>query len=192
MALPFFLLAILVGFRFYQSSYQPKSYKAVSYALCLIIATHAYFLFDKLALRESVLHQVTSAFQTLAQNQTLSNRPLCFVGIPQHWFAMGTAQAMWLLTGSNKYPVYQCDAKMCLAGNDNYLKVPTLNQNYLNITKNEDSFLLETLHKDKLWFTDETGNKHAQATLPIPEEARKHNTIFITWDYHKAEFKILS
>lgn len=192
MALPFFLLMILVGFKFYQSSYQPKIYKAVSYALCLIIATHAYFLFDKLALRESVLHQVTQSFQTLANNQTLHNRPLCFVGIPSHWFSMGTAQAMWLLTNNNSYPVYQCDAKMYLAGNDNYLKVPALDKNYLEIIKNEDGFLLQSLHKDKLWFADETGKRRAQVSLSIPKEAREHNTIFITWDYYKAEFKILS
>ncbi len=192
MALPFFMLSVLMSLRFYETSYEFKQHKIFTCGLCLIIATHAYFLFGKLKKREYVLHQVTGAFQTLVQNPTIHNRALCFVGIPCHWFHMGTAQAMWLLTNNNSYPIYQFNAKICLKNKDNYLAVPALKKNYLTITQNTDNFVLSSLEEKKLWFLDQSDKKNTHATIEIPEETRKQNPLYITWDYQLARFKILS
>ncbi|MFH0898467.1 MAG: hypothetical protein V1855_02730 [bacterium] len=144
----------------------------------------------KLKQREAVLHQVTQSFRNLLKDESVRHKPLAFLGLPVHWFAMGTAQAVWLLTGDNAYPVYQFCPVISLQGGDNYLKVPALDKNYMKIERIENSFVFTSLDPEKLWF-ERDGKKISKENVLIPEKYYGQDLVYIVWDYQNAMFKVL-
>jgi hypothetical protein len=73
----------------------------------ILIIWNAGFLVHRMAQREKVLHMITTAFEKLVANPVTHGQSLCFVELPGHWFAQGTAQAVWMLRHDESKPVFQ-------------------------------------------------------------------------------------
>ena len=123
-------------------------------------------------------------------DQINNKKPLCFVALPPHWFGMSTAQAMWFLTGKNNYPVYEYGGNMFEKNRSSYRQVPIFDKNYLKATLTNSGIKIKTLNKNYLWFI-KNNKKVVKTKIKIPEKYLKEKPLFITWNYKKADFKIL-
>jgi hypothetical protein len=198
MAIPFFLFYVLVGLMYQKNAFylHPQvntnsicKYVATTVAIILFIF-YVPFLTKKLRLREERLHQVTQSFVDLLKNNQIKSRPLFFLVLPKHWFSMGTAQAMWLLSNNDSYPVYQGGPSIELAEKYSYREIPAFEKNYLSIKTTTNGFIFESTNTDKLWFVGLEEKKESEFFYSFPKQKEK-SLVFITWDYQKAKFKIL-
>jgi hypothetical protein len=198
MAIPFFLLYVLVGIMYRKNTFylhpqvnMNSIYKPVATTTATILLIfYATFLTKKLRLREKRLHKITQSFVDFLKNNQIKSRPLCFLGLPKYWFSMGTAQAMWLLSNDDSYPVYQGGPSIELAEKYSYREIPAFEENYLSIKTTTNGFIFESTNTDKLWFVGLEEKKESEFFYSFPKQKEKI-LIFIIWDYQKVEFKIL-
>ena len=195
-SLVFFILAInvLISFSIKENSLN-KHKKIISTILAIVIIFFASFLFTQLKQREHVLNHITVSFKKLTKNTKILNqinnkKPLCFVALPPHWFGMSTAQAIWFLTNKDDYPVYEYGANTVEKNRSSYRQIPKFNKNYLKSTPINSGINVQTLNEDYLWFI-QSNKKVKNVNINIPEKYLKEKPIFVTWDYKKADFKIL-
>lgn len=187
MALPFFILLFVIGITSYQRIRSTTwLQKPCAVACTLLLLFQTSFLVSRFKQREHVLNQVHTSFLKLTHHEAIKDNPLCFVNLPRHWFAMGTAQAIWLLT-NNKKPVYQYNTGIRLAGRSSYLQTPVVKHDLLSIEKNNDGFECTSKDSNTIWFENQ-GNT---ASISIPEKYRKQDPVYVTWDYQKGAFKIV-
>ncbi len=193
MAIPFFIMLILIGISSYQKNKHARTSKIVVPLACVLIACNIFFLTQKLKEREAVFGGVTHAFSKLLAQDDVKNRALCFVGLPGHWFAMGTAQAVWMFSGDNSYPVYQLGSKMCLSGKNSYLDHPVFDKNYVQATRIKNGVRLTSLDQEKIWFSGQKNKtqKNISQAITLEPKYLKHDPLFVTWDYGKGEFFIV-
>ena len=196
MSIPFFILSLIILISYSELNFNFIKNKKFLYALLTATTIlFALFLYNKLKLREKVLNHITVSFKELINNNTIQNqiknkKPLCFIALPPYWFDMGTAQAMWFLTKDNSYPVYHFGAKIVEKNRHSYREIPQFNKNYLKVTLTKTDVEIESLNPELLWFY-ENNIKLSKTKINIPQKYLSENPIFITWDYEKANFKIL-
>lgn len=104
-ALPL-VMAIIILLVPIQKLSQPTRMVLV-FAILVFISVNARFLLCDLKKREQIYHPVTKAFNLLISNKRIVDRSICFVGLPLEIHLFGAcAQAIWLLRGNDKYPVF--------------------------------------------------------------------------------------
>ncbi len=177
LALPFFIAAVLVSVR------PINRYMTVT-LFTLLITFNALFLIKQLKIREKALHQVTTAFTTLIKENPISNKPLYFFALPHHWFAMSIAQAIWFLSGDDRYPVYHNGSVVEVTGFHNYLGTPQTNNASICVTPTSNGFALQSTNPEIIWFEA----KKDCMEISIPPEILEQKPLFITWDYQHAKF----
>ena len=195
MSIPFFILTILLLFKFYDGKFRFSKHIWLIFINFLIIY-NAIFLITKLKHREKMLNKITTSFQKLSQNKIIrenikSKKPICFLGLPNHWFGMSDAQAMWMLTKNSSYPVYIYGPNINLIHFYSYHEIPILEKNYLKISYIKNGFNFESLNSNKLWFLKKSQEKTDKIKILIEEKYLKEKPLFITWDYKNADFIIL-
>lgn len=194
MSIPFFIVFVLLSFETIRQGAHVcfvQHLKPVFIVFVfLFVAFNVTFLTSKLRQREAVFGSVTQAFKELLVHDETKNRTLYFMGLPTQWFAMGTAQAIWLLRGDSSCPVNQDGPVVGLVGYDSYLQVPILDGDYLDIKMYDNGFEFISLDPAQLWFVRDK-QVCSKIFIEIPEKYREQDPVYITWDYHNARFKIL-
>lgn len=191
LALPFIILMVLVGI----ASHQPKTFSYLAARSCtacfvFLIMLHTNFLLTRLKQREEVLFHVTHAFEKLAHHDAIRHKPVCFFNLPPQWFAMGNAQAVWLLTGNDHHHVYDFGTHINLKDRATYLQAPIFDHNPISITKTQEGFDILSQDTNTVWFNHDN-KKSGHATITIPQSYQEQKPVYVTWDYQKGEFKIL-
>jgi len=151
-------------------------------AMLLLFQTQ--FLTKHLSSREKDLHLITQAFQQLAQSPEICNRALCFFSLPTRWFNGGSAQAIWMLHGNNDFPVYQFNVPL-------HPTDGSPSRNYINLEKKENQFICTSQDTNTVWFEDKA-RKTNKASISIDQKYLDEKPLFITWDYEKSTFRIIS
>jgi hypothetical protein len=145
-----------------------------------------------------VLNHISSSFKNLLKNKKILNqikdkKPLCFIALPAYWFDMATAQAVWFLTRDNSFYVYHFGPKIFENNRYSYREIPQFNKNYLKATLTQAGVNIKTLNPNLLWFNEQENiNKLSEININIPEKYLSQSPVFITWNYKKAQFKILN
>lgn len=191
LALPCIIAMVLIGI----TSYHHKTYfyyaaHSGSILAMIMLFLQSGFLLTRFKQREEVLFHITHSFEKLVQNEQIKHNPVCFVNLPTQWFAMGNAQAIWLLTENNAYPVYHFGGNIHLKNRETYLQSPIFDHNPISISKTDKGFFIESEDCNTVWFNHDTQNQ-AHVELIIPEQYQQQKPIYVTWDYQKGEFKIL-
>jgi len=189
LALPFFLLYIVAGITYFKPL-KSIQFQYLSTCSSLIITPfilcNTLFITKRMKQREYVFHEVTQSFKKLLKKDIIKNKPprqpLCFFNIPHHWFAMGTAQAVWLLSNTKTlYPIYQFQTGINYQQQDTYLHIPKYDQPVFDVKPSKTGFTLEYI----------VNNHKNSIELDIDQQYRKLNPLYITWDYQHAQFKVL-
>ncbi|MBM3886748.1 hypothetical protein FJ364_02350 [Candidatus Dependentiae bacterium] len=148
------------------------------------------FLYTKLKAREGILHRVDQSLRILINKDLAAinwqHTPLYFCGLPAHWFAMGTAQAMWFLTNNKNYPVYQSGPTISMPKRESYLHVPRSDTASILIQQRGANFTFSSSDMSELFLIKD------DAIVSIDHSLRVKDLTIVTWDYKDARFKILT
>ena len=107
----------------------------------------------------------------------------------QHWFDMGTAQAIRMYT-NNAQPIYQFNTGIRLKGQYSYLTKPATQDNRVEIVRNQNQITATSHDPESVWF-DIDHKKSTSTTINIPNEYAHRAPLYITWDYQNGTFKRL-
>lgn len=171
-----------------------KLVRAVSKGLALLcIAALASYIFANMKERAYALHWLDDSMRTLvAQDLPAAGwqrQPLCFFGLPTHWFDMGTAQAVWFLDNAQveDYPVYQQGPALRMPHQDHARAIPCSDKTEVMQKIHADNMMIELSNTQEL----ELFNCEKKNTTSVDIAHFNNNVWFITWDYAHAKFKIL-
>lgn len=159
------------------------------------IGASAGYLFANMKERESALHWLDSEMRKLVYKQLPAagwhKEPLCFIGLPLHWFDMGTAQAIWFLdnTKTKAYAVYQPGPALCMPTQNHARAIPA------SALAKVSTELVEKTVKIKIaspaFFEIVNTEKKDLYVADIPTALTSQGLWIITWDYLHGRFKIL-
>lgn len=190
MALPWCIGSLL----FLAESIKSHKVKKLLGLFCLVgcLGSSAY-IFANMKERETALHIIDSSMRRLV-TQTLptagwNNEALCFFGLPQHWFDMGTAQAIWFLRGTNSFPVYQLGYPISMPSNDNPRAIPKSNNISINVINTNGE--IEIKSSDHDYFVIEKNINKSSCRFGVNPALREKRLFLITWDYEKAALKVV-
>jgi hypothetical protein len=190
MALPWFIAALIFLGKSIQSSRIKK------FILCLGLlssATGGAYVFANMKKREIALHHVDSSMRTLITH-TLpamgwNKQPLCFFGLPMHWFDMGTTQAVWFLSEDNSYPVYHVGYSIVMPHQNHPWAIPQSNVTFIDVAL--DGLGITITSSDPTKFAIDGDLQNNTKSFTIDETLRKNGLFLITWDYKKTCFKVV-
>ncbi len=157
------------------------------------IATNACYVFANMKEREFALHWLDTSTRTLVTQDLpeagWQREPLCFIGLPTHWFDMGTAQAVWFLDDKpvESYFVYQSGPAIRMPRQDHARAIPRSDKTAVIQMIHNNSITIELSNAQELELLH-CEKKNATA---VDIERFSNNVWFITWDYAHAKFKIL-
>lgn len=188
-------LSLFIALLCWQSSrIHPEVKKILSRAgtaLGILLVIHqAHYMKVILKDREYVFGATTQAFTQLLKHNEIKNnckRPIAFVGLPNHWFPLANAQAIWLMSGRNDFPVYNFSFPIHLSWQRSYLDKPFRKDSPLSIATTPNGFSFFSSDVKTAHFG---GNKEL-VQIDIPKKYRSKNPIFVTWDYRNGMFIIL-
>ncbi len=164
--------------------------------LACVAASGAY-VFAHMHTREAILHHVDTSLRNLVTKDLPAagwrQEPLYFFGLPAHWYAMGTAQAIWFLdhAPTNAYPVYQAGPTLYMPHQAHVWAIPRSHTTTVTTTlQDENSGLITLSNNYELRFL-ESSKDDLNIEFTIPSNFRTRGLWLITWDYAHARFKIL-
>jgi hypothetical protein len=174
------------------------SLKGLYYTVILAyIAGSGIYVFANMQKREFILHWLDSSMHDLVKKDLLAagwrQEPLYFFGLPAHWFAMGTAQAVWFLNNAatNAYPVYQCGPTLYMPHQEHVWAVPRTNTTTVTTTLQDENSGLITLNNNYELRFLETSKDDLNIEFIISSNFRTRGLWLITWDYAHAKFHIV-
>jgi len=148
--------------------------------------------------------------QNFAAHLDPQDKPICFVGMPQSWFACeGMAQSVWLYRGNSDVPVYH-DWLMNVRCHD----CPTLLEeaylprgDLLDVSVKGRLVHLKSKDHNNVWIRYKTGygeqipctmgtftpiekegDKVFEATIEIDDRWYSKDLQFVTWDFERQQF----
>ncbi len=196
MALPWFIVALLTLVQDYISHANNAFIKKIAaIGLAIYIPFTAFFVYKNLKEREHTLHFVDSSLRTLVYNTLPAagwhKDPLCFVWLPAHLFDMGTAQAVWFLDGvkPHSYPVYQPTNLLFMPSHNHARAIPQSTQATVSCTVHNNVVTITTSNQNIFSINGMPGQSILTLSLPKPSDAQK--MFYVTWDYEKAQFKVI-
>lgn len=141
MAIPLFMVIVIILLPIQKPSQDTR--KFVTFAVIIFTNANAFFLLRDLKKRELLYHPVTKAFVQLATDIRTKNRALCFTALPPETHLFGAcAQAIWLLKGDNKNPVFSINE---LPLENQYQKFNPL---YVVWDNNNEQFVIQNRQND--------------------------------------------
>lgn len=196
MALPWVIAAFIV---LLQSIPIKKQLLKNLFCLCILgyITASSAYVFINMKKREAILHHVDTSLRNLVTKDLPAagwrQEPLYFFGLPAHWYAMGTAQAIWFLdhAPTNAYPVYQAGPTLYMPHQAHVWAIPRSHTTTVTTTlQDENSGLITLSNNYELRFL-ESSKDDLNIEFTIPSNFRTRGLWLITWDYAHARFKIL-
>ena len=165
--------------------------KAGTVTGALLVLCNLHYMKSSLKSREYVFGSTVQAFNDLLQTDVIKNKsthqPIAFVGLPDHWFPLANAQAVWLMNGKDNFPVYNFGPSVNLSWQRSYLDKPFNINNPISIEPTHNGFLFSSKNKQLANFND----KKQATSLTIPKKYRDEKPIFVTWDYTHGKFIFL-
>lgn len=201
--LPFFLFIILYSVNYYLQQFQ--FLRPCAFSLLFVLASiNAAGFMHKQRKKEIVLHTIFTAFQELSDNDNVKNaQSLCFVGLPMHWFGSGNAQAVRLLGGNKKIPVFY-DINNFLYKREAFydIKKHCLNvsrsRNEVQLTSGDPRELIFPRHLvehstlGKIFvYAKNVKDEPVNLSIKLNEKIMDHDPLLISWDYAEQQFTIL-
>lgn len=145
-----------------------------------------------------ILTSANQACQRLALDSRITDKKLCFIGVPRDVFWTGLAQHMWLRGADSSKPIYYDMSTFSCCKRDG--------AHNMSITPIQGGFRLTSLDHQKLWWIAWGGEYTQMGEKQIysqDEEKlydfdfildKKYATmelLFVTWDYKCSSFSIL-
>jgi hypothetical protein len=103
--LPFFILFILFGIKFFQGPQKKIIKHFLVFILYLLLPINGYLLFSNLRQRESFLSKSDNAYKQLFKENNFKSKHLCFFNLPIELFREGFEQAIWVYSGDSSLVV---------------------------------------------------------------------------------------
>lgn len=156
------------------------------------IGACAIYIFANMKERETALHWLDTEMRKLVYEQLPTagwhKEPIYFLGLPCHWFDMGTAQAIWFLDNAktNSYPVYQSGPFVYIPDKNHPRAIPASKQADIKITLEANMFKIEEGSSNLFKLL-----KPEESLTSIPATLIDQGLWIITWDYVDGRFKIL-
>jgi hypothetical protein len=166
--------------------------------LSLFIVINGVYLVISMHHKVPILKSANHACQTLALDSRITNKTLCFIGVPRDVFWTGLAQHMWLRGADSSKPIYYDMSTFSLCERDGV--------HNMSITPIHGGFRLASLDHQKLWWIAWGGEytKMGEKQIYVQDEEKLYDfdfildekyanmkLLFVTWDYRCASFRIL-
>lgn len=170
-----------------------KTYFLMFLILFIMLFWNIWFVFSSLKRREVVFGSTYQAFHSLVTSsefkQKRPSQPIILTALPQHWFAMANAQAIWLLSNRTEkdFPIYNFGPSVNLTWQQCYLDKPFKKGCPITIQETPKGFLFTSQNTNQITFN----KKEANSLLLISEEYLKQKPLVFAWDYTNGNLKLL-
>ncbi|MHA1696363.1 MAG: hypothetical protein ACTSUG_13935 [Candidatus Helarchaeota archaeon] len=215
---PFILIAFVLCFKYYKNQnlfYQKPLYKKIGiFSLIFIVLFFITFTTTTFSKRAKIHSIKKTATKHLINNPKIKNRALYFLATPLHYFSGGYNELLWIMLDDTSIIIYfdlftQSQLSLKHLPRWKLPNQPYPTKNYINIKPIKNGLNFTTTNPTKISFQNypicRLGKKIIHNTKVVLRNTvitdfdiifnKKHldnNPLFITWNYEKAEFKILN
>jgi len=213
---PFIALLFACSLRYAPFS-QTKTWRKIGYTLSsLFICLLIFLCVENLSCREEKMATMKQGVMRLIAHQAINNRTLLMTSYPSDGFGNGIAQAIWYFSKQFDIPILtdfatrtiQVDTNVFHSDNVHLRCSPYHTKNYVSVTPVENGFRFTSTDPDKIHFFFEKNTTNTSLgrkiihkkcddgvldfTLIIDKKWLDQDPLFVSWDYEKQAFDLMS